>query len=128
MIKIRRHTYYSVPYSQENIDRFKSPDNKLKHARISEKTFGWFFINKKTEELVGYVGCEGNMIVALEVSEKFRGRGYSSRLLSLADSCGATRLSVNKSNKHAIDVYLHLGYEEYDSDKNMIYMKKKRSD
>jgi len=33
------------------------------------------------------------------------------------------KLSVDKDNDHAIDVYKHLGYEEYDSDDQMIYMK-----
>lgn len=56
----------------------------LKHARCDDDTFGWFFINKKREELVGYVGCEDDMVIALEVSPDYEGRGYASRLLRLA--------------------------------------------
>lgn len=84
MIKFRRHTYYSEAYSQEMIDRFKSSENMLRHARCNKDTFGWFFINKKRDDLVGYVGCEGDMVVALEVMSKYEGHGYASRLLKLA--------------------------------------------
>lgn len=123
MLQIRRHTYYSLPYSQDTIDRFKSSENMLKHARSNKDTFGWFFVNKKRDDLVGYVGCEDDTVIALEVTTHYEGKGYASRLLNLAQSRGAVKLSVDKDNKHAIDVYKHLGYEEYDSDDRMIYMK-----
>lgn len=123
MIKIRRHTYYVLPYSQENIDRFKTDDNMLKHARYNKDTFGWFFVNKKRNELVGYIGCEDDIVIALEVNSDYEGHGYASRLLRLAQSRDANKLSVNKDNTHAINVYKHLGYKEYDNDDNMIYMK-----
>lgn len=55
-MKLRKHMYYSLPYSQENIDRFKSSENMLKYARYNDDTFGWFFVNKKRDELVRYVG------------------------------------------------------------------------
>ena len=95
----------------------------LKHARYNKDTFGWFFVNKKRDDLVGYIGWEGDTVIALEVSNQYEGRGYASRLLKLAQSRGANRLSVDKDNTHAIEVYKHLGYKEYDSDDKMIYMK-----
>lgn len=94
----------------------------LKHARCNKDTFGWFFVNKKRDNLVGYVGCEGDTVIALEVTPQYEGHGYASILLDLAKERGVTKLSVEKSNTHAIDVYKHLGYEEYDSDSKMIYM------
>lgn len=123
-MKVKKRTYIIRPYTQKNIDRFKSPDNMLRHARCNDDTFGYFFINKKRKDLVGYVGCEGGIVVALEVSPDYEGYGYASRLLRLAQYRGADKLSVNKDNTHAIDVYRHLGYREYDSDKNMLYMEK----
>ena len=122
-MKIHKHTYYSIPYTQKNIEKFKSSENMLKHARYNDDTFGWFFINKKRDELVGYVGCENDTVIALEVSSDYEGHGYASRLLKLAQGRGAVKLSVNKDNTHAIEVYKHLGYKEYDSDDNMLYMK-----
>ena len=121
-MKFRKHTYYTLPYSQENIDKFKSSENMLKHARCNDDTFGWFFVNKKRDELVGYVGCENDIVIALEVMPDYEGRGYASRLLRLAQGRGAVKLSVDKDNTHAIEVYKHLGYKEYDSDDKMIYM------
>ena len=56
----------------------------LKHAKCNDDTFGYFFINKKNKDMVGYVGCEGDIVVALEVSPDYKGRGYASRLLRLA--------------------------------------------
>lgn len=122
MIKIRRHTYNVEPYSQEMIDKWKSSENMLKHARCNKDTFGEFFINKKYKDLVGYIGCEGDTVVALEVMPEYEGRGYARRLLRYAWSKDVTRLSVEKNNAHAIDVYKHLGYKEYDSDSKMLYM------
>lgn len=94
----------------------------LKHARSNKDTFGQFLINKNSNNLVGYIGCEGDTVVALEVMPEFEGRGYATRLLRFAWSKGVTRLSVEKNNAHAIDVYKHLGYKEYDSDDKMLYM------
>jgi hypothetical protein len=36
---------------------------------------------------------------------------------------GVTKLSVNKSNIAAIEMYNNFGFKGYDSDDNMIYMK-----
>ena len=127
-MKLRKHTYYSLPYSQENIDRFKSSENMLKHARYNDDTFGWFFVNKKRDELVGYIGCENDTVIALEVMPDYEGRGYASRLLRLAQRRSAVKLSVDKSNEHAIEVYKHLGYKEYDSDDKMLYMEIKKKE
>lgn len=122
--RIRKYTYRILPYTQENIERYKSKDNMLRHARCDDSSFGQFYVNKKSGRMVGYVGCEGDTIVALEVSDGFQGRGYSSRLIMYALRNGAYKLSVNKSNEHAIDVYKHMGFEVYDEDRNMLYMQK----
>ena len=127
MIKFRRYKHKVIPYNQENIDKFKDPDNMLKHAKCNDDTFGWMFVDRKSDELIGYVGCEGDMVVALEVVSDYKGKGYASRLLKLAQSRDANKLSVNKDNKHAIDVYRHLGYNVYDKDDAMLYMKKRKA-
>jgi ribosomal protein S18 acetylase RimI-like enzyme len=49
-------------------------------------------------------------------------------LLKLAKGRGSIKLSVDKNNIHAIEVYKHLGYQEYDKDNKMIYMKIKVND
>lgn len=128
MVKLRLHIYYTLPYTQENIDKFKSSDNMLKHARCNKNTFGWFFVNKKDNNLIGYIGCEKDTVIALEVMSDYEGQGYASRLLKLTKGRGTIKLSVDKNNTHAIEVYKHLGYKEYDKDNKMIYMKIKVND
>lgn len=105
MLKIIKFPYKIEPYDQEHIDEFKSKDNMLSHARCNKDTIGYFYVSKKTGNLMGYVGIERDTIVALEVPEKFQGRGYATRLLSFAVRSGADKLSVDKNNSHAIDVY-----------------------
>lgn len=123
MVKLKLHTYYIIPYNRENITKYKSSDNILKHARYNKNTFGWFFIDREFDDLIGYIGCEGDTVIALEVTSDYKGRGYASRLLNLAKARGVVKLSVDKNNTHAIEVYKHLGYKKYDSDNRMIYMK-----
>lgn len=121
-MKIRRFTYYIKPYSEDLIEKYKSSDNMLLHAKWTPEMKGCFFINKKKGDLVGYVGCEGDMIVALEVADGYQGRGYSKRLIQHALRNDANKLSVNKKNEHAIDVYKHLGFKVDDEDSDMLYM------
>ena len=100
----------------------------LKHARYNKNTFGWFFVNKKDDNLIGYIGCERDTVIALEVMSDYEGHGYAKRLLNLSKGRGVVKLSVDKNNTHAIEVYKHLGYKEYDKDNKMIYMKIKVND
>ena len=69
MLKIIRFPYFIEPYNQEHIDKFKSKDNMLSHARCNKDTDGCFYISKSDGSLMGYVGIEGDTIVALEVPE-----------------------------------------------------------
>lgn len=126
--KIKRFSLMSgiekLPFNEENINKFKSRDNMLKHARyIPEKTDG--IMLAKGNILVGYIAWEDDFIIALETSKNFRNQGIASWLLSKANENGANKLSVNKKNKDAIQVYLKLGWEVYDETEAMLFMKKK---
>jgi ribosomal protein S18 acetylase RimI-like enzyme len=113
-----------LPFNEENINKFKSRDNMLKHARyIPEKTDGIMLAKGNT--LVGYIAWEDDFIIALETSKNFRNQGIASRLLSKANENGANKLSVNKKNKDAIKVYLKLGWKVYDETEAMLFMIKK---
>ena len=126
--KIKRFSLMSgiekLPFNEENINKFKSRDNMLKHARcIPGKTDGIMLAKGNT--LVGYIAWEDDFIIALETSKNFRNQGIASWLLSKANENGANKLSVNKKNKDAIKVYLKLGWEIYDETEAMLFMKKK---
>jgi hypothetical protein len=45
----------------------------LKHARYNKNIFGWFFVNKKDDNLIGYIGCEKDTVIALEVMSDYEG-------------------------------------------------------
>lgn len=112
-----------IPYNQKNIDKFKSPNNMLKHARyIPGKTEGIMIVSGNN--LVGYIAWEGNMIIALETVNGFRNKGVGSYLLSV---CPANELTVSKSNKSAIEFYENSGWEKV-SDLGKMFLYRRRHD
>jgi len=113
---IKRKDYKEVPYTKDNIDLYKSPDNLLKHARIGKKVDGIMLVDKKTNELIGYVAWEGNYIVALEVISKYRGNGFGDILIKKAIGLGAEKLSVDKNNIAARKLYEKHGFKENSTD------------
>lgn len=127
-LKFRKHPYVAKKYTQDLIDKYKSPDNMLRHARCEDGDRGYFYVNQDTDELVGYIGWKDNMIIALEVVPEYEGKGYAKKLLRLANSVGVNRLTVNKSNKHAIDIYRHLGWKQYKDEGKMLFFEKKLDD
>ena len=125
-MKIKYFYYKYLPYNEDNINKYKDDNNMLIHAR-SSGCFGRFIVTRKTDKLIGYIGIEDDTIISLEVSEKYRGRGFAKDLINYAIQHGANKLSVNKNNENAIDMYKHLGWKKYKSDDNMIYMKYKNN-
>lgn len=123
-MKVKRRKYDVKRYCQELIDRYKSKDNMLKHARYDDETFGYFFIDRKYDDWIGYIAFENDIIIALEVNKKYQGKGYAGRLLKLANSRGADKLTVNKNNENAIEMYNHLGWKTYKKTDKMLFMKK----
>lgn len=113
MIIKRKLKYKELPYSQELINRYKSRENMLSHARyIPGKTDGVFLVDQRNNnQLVGYIGWEGDTIIALEVSEDYRKQGVGTYLLGKAIRKGVTNLTVAKNNTEAINLYKTLGYK-----------------
>lgn len=105
--------YKELPYNQENIRKYKSLDNLLRHARyISGKSDGVFLVTPGEEELIGYVGWEGDCIIALEVAKDFRGLGFGDILVEKAISSGCKKLTVDTNNTKAINLYKKHGFTE----------------
>ena len=127
MVKARIKPYVYKPYNQYYIDKFKSSDNMLKHARFDGGQVGYFILSRKTGEMMAYIAWEGDMIIAVEVAPKFQKRGLCSTLLRMAEIRGANKLTVNKNNTEAINIYKHLGYKRYKSSSAMLFMKKKEN-
>lgn len=115
-----QRTHYIV-FNKENVELYKTDANMLKHARTDDDVHGFILLNEDNE-LVSYIAWQNDFIVAFETAEKYRNRGYGSRLLKKAVKNGVTKLSVNKSNIAAIEMYNNFGFKKYRSDDHMIYM------
>src|SRR5574344_1482488 len=103
-----RKNIKEIEYNQKNIDRYKNSSNMLIHARyIPNKTKGIMLIDR-FNRLVGYIAWEDDLIIALEVSELYRGRGIATELIKKSK---CTRLTVSKLNYNAINLYLNLGWK-----------------
>ncbi len=112
--------YIELSWTEENIKKFKSPDNLLKHARYNKSTDGIILVNPKDNKLVGYVGWEGDKIIALEVSPDYWGQGIATYLISRS---GCNNLSVNRKNFKAINLYKKLGFRIVSQTPVMYFMK-----
>lgn len=110
-----------LPYTQENIDKYKSKDNMLKHARYTKGVSSGIFLTK-SGELVGYIGWEGEEIICLEVTKKYRGQGFAKYMLEKAIKSGCKTLHVTSSNTPAISLYRSLGFKEVERIGNRIKM------
>lgn len=122
MIIKRKLKYKELPYSQELIDKYKSKENMLSHARyIPGKTNGIFLIDNK-DNLVGYIGWEKDTIISLEVSKDYRKQGIGTYLLEKAIENGITKLTVSKKNTNSINLYKSLGWKVYKETPKIYFM------
>lgn len=122
MIILKNSKLKEIPYNQENINKYKSKDNLLRHARyIKGLTNGIFIVEE--DKLVGYIAWEGDTIIALEVISNYRNNGIATKLLSKAINNGANKLTVNKHNISAINLYKNLGWK-IDKETDKIYFMK----
>ncbi len=108
---ILRKQYKEIPYNKENIEKYKSSDNLLKHARSDKNTDGIMLVDKNTNDLIGYIAWEDNYIIALEVLSDYRGSGFGDILLEKAIKNGCSMLSVSKKNTVAINLYKKYGFK-----------------
>lgn len=109
---IKRKEYKEIPWTPENIEKYRSGQNLLKHARSGKNIDGFMLIDSKTQDLIGYCAWEGDYIVALEVVSNYRRQGFGEDILKRAMKCGVRKLSVNKNNIPAISLYKKLGFKE----------------
>lgn len=128
MLIIRKDiNYKSIPYNQENINKYKSKDNLLKHARyIPGKTKGIILVNNN--ELVGYIAWESNIVIALEVTDNYKNKGVEKFLLNKAIENGIDELTVNKNNTKAINLYKLFGFKIYNENSKIYFMKREEKE
>lgn len=98
----------AIPYNEENVKKFKSQENLLRHARTGKGISGVMYV--QGQNLIGYIGWEGKMIIALEVTERYRGKGYGEKLLREAIEAGCEFLTVSPKNIIAQNLYRKMGF------------------
>lgn len=97
----------------------------LTHMRVSDKIINILYVHRKTDEPVGYfsVDTDRRMILAIDVSKKFRNRKVGSQLLKKAIENKGYNLTVRKTNKIAINMYLKNGFKIYGENPYQYIMK-----
>lgn len=105
-----------------NIKQFK----ELKHLR-TKNCDGYMYLDG--DNLACFYNTEHKdngeyWIQAIEVLPLYKNYSLGTQLLKKCESLGANRLSVNKSNKVAINMYKKNGWKEYDNSDSMIFMNK----
>ncbi len=104
--------FTELPYTRHNIEKYKSHDNLLKHAKYTVGISSGVFLVDRNDELVGYIGWEGSEIISLEVSKNYRGLGIGKYLIQRAIDAGCNSLYVTSSNKSAISLYESMGFRK----------------
>lgn len=102
---ILRNKYKEIPYNSENVNKYKSSNNLLRHAKTDKDVSGIMLIDKNTEDLIGYCAWKNDYIIALEVLENYKGNGFGDILLEKAIKSGCNKLSVSKKNTVALNLY-----------------------
>lgn len=98
-----------IPYTRQNQLKYSLQSRILKFAP-SDAT-GVMLVNSEDDTLVGYCAWKNNWVLALEVTQLYRGLGYGEKLLGMAIKAGVTGLTVRKNNVVAINLYRKLGFK-----------------
>lgn len=109
--------------NDEVVKRYKEQFKPLSHVRTGEDYVGFLYLDG--DKVVGFIN--GNekegMIQALEINSEYQGYGLSKQLMYMAiRHISCDKLTVNKKNKLAIDIYKKYGFKQYKESDTMIYM------
>ena len=110
-------SYQTKELTRDFIEKFKKNMKALSHIRTNENTKGVMLVDG--ENCIGFINTEvkddGVWIQALEVSKEYQHQGYGQKLLEYGiKKLKATKLSVRKSNSHAIKLYKKNGFSVVD--------------
>lgn len=114
--------YDQIPMTEENIKKYKSKAKGLSHIRTGKDYTGTIILDSK--DVVGFYNLRKSdrYIQALEVSEDYQSKGIGTQLLQECINKGATKLSVNKKNEKAINLYKKRNFKVVKEDNTMYYM------
>ena len=119
-------SFTKIPATKENINRIKNNYPRLRHVRTDINTKGIILLDGDKFVAVLQTDITTGFIIALEVSSEYRGKGIASDLLNEAKRLGVYKLTVNKKNNVAIDLYKRKGYKIYKQTNDMNFMSTKK--
>ena len=114
--------------TKENIDKYKDQAKYLSHFRIGDDYSGYIWLNGNIPIGACNVRKSDNYIQAIEVSKDYQHQGLGKEILDICiNEFKANKLSVNKKNKIAYDMYIKRGFKVDSDDDTMYYMSLKTS-
>ena len=111
--------YTQIDVNDINIKKYKEKYKNLSHLRTGKDYKGKIFISKE-DEVIGFFNVDTSraLLQAIEVNPKFRGQGFSKKLIRLAiDTYDINWLTVRKTNEIAIELYKKNGFKISDENK-----------
>ena len=119
--------FKKIDISKESIEKYKSSCKGLSHIRTGKDYEGRIFIDPNND-VVGFYNLRksDHYIQGIEINKKYQSKGLGKMLLQECINSGAERLSVNKNNIKAINMYKK-DFKIVNEDKNMYYMELKNN-
>lgn len=111
--------------NKEIIRKYVEKEKGFRHIRIGKDYKGYVYLDSK-DNVIGFISMRlsDKYIQAIEVSKHYQNMGIGKMLLDELIKMGAERLSVNKKNQKAKNMYDKLFTVESE-DEHMYYMKLK---
>lgn len=126
-----KEKFQYIPLTSKSIKEYASQGDfqyGMERVHMTKDTKGAIYINKN-HVVVAYVAVMKKSngqrwIVALEVSNEYKDKGYDTDLLQIAvDDFGAEYLSISPDQTQSIPVYQQFGFHIEDKTKSMIVLK-----
>ena len=114
--------FKKIDLNDTNVKKYKSKNKDLCHIRIGKDYKGYIYIDKN-DNVIGFINMRisDKYIQAIEIDKQYRGQGFGTKLLNDLLNMGAERLSVNKKNVIAKQMY-DKQFKVEDEDEIMYYM------
>ena len=118
--------FTKVDLNEFNIKKYKSSCKGLSHIRTGPDYKGKIYL--ENNKVVGFynIRISDNYLQGIEINEEYRSKGLGKELLKESIREGVKKLSVNKKNKKAINMYKK-DFTIIDQDNTMYYMELKSS-
>ena len=99
-------TMKKIDLNDQNVKKYKSKNKGLSHIRTGKDYKGYIYIDNN-DDVVGFINMRisDKYIQAIEIDKKYQGQGIGKKLFNDLLSMGAERLSVNKKNTIAKNMY-----------------------